>query len=210
VRKGEKASTIVKYGTVETEDEETEEKCTHGYLRGYSVFNADQVDGYAYPVEPELPPLARLERIDGFVSATGVKIQEGGTRACYVPAKDKIYMPQAERFIDTKRQTRTEAFYSTLFHELTHWSGAPHRLAREKGGRFGSAEYAFEELVAELGAAFLCARLQVTPEVREDHAQYIVSWLKALKGDKRFIFSAAAQAQLAADYLFQLSNSLAT
>ena len=94
-----------------------------------------------------------------------------------------------------------EAFYSTLCHELTHWSGVDTRLARDLSGRFGDAAYAMEELVAELGAAFLCADLGITPEPRQDHACYLSSWLAELKGDRKAIFTAAAKASQAASFL---------
>src|SRR5690606_12591165 len=94
-----------------------------------------------------------------------------------------------------------EAFYSTLSHELVHWGGASHRLDRDLSGRFGSEAYAIEELVAELGAAFLCGDLGITPEPRADHAQYIAHWLRVLKNDKRAIFSAASKASEAANWL---------
>lgn len=105
-------------------------------------------------------------------------------------------------FKDTTTSTATENYYSTLFHELTHWTGAKHRLDRLNNEKFGGKDYAFEELVAELGAAMCCASTGVTSSPREDHARYIQNWLHALKSDKRFIFAAASQAQKAVDFLF--------
>lgn len=104
-----------------------------------------------------------------------------------------------------------ESYYSTALHELTHWTGHATRCAREMAGhRFGSEAYAFEELVAELGSAFLCAELGITLEVRDDHASYLASWLNVLKQDKRAIFAACSQAQHALDYLrnLQLATNL--
>ena len=103
---------------------------------------------------------------------------------------------------------RTEGYYATLVHELTHWCGAKHRLARDMGKRFGDHAYAAEELVAEIGAAFLCAELGITQETRADHTQYLAQWLELLKGNSRAIFAAAAKASEAATYLKRLSASV--
>jgi antirestriction protein ArdC len=121
--------------------------------------------------------------------------------ACYVQGTDQIRMPPFETFRDA------ESFYSTLAHEACHATKHPARLDREFGRkRWGDEGYAMEELVAELGAAFVCADLALTPEVREDHASYIASWLKVLKDDKRAVFAAASHAQKAADYLSGLQK----
>jgi antirestriction protein ArdC len=123
----------------------------------------------------------------------------GGSRACYVFSTDNVHMPCLDCFRDA------ESYYATLLHELTHWTRHETRLNREFGRkRWGDEGYAAEELVAELGAAFLCADLGVTPEPREDHASYLASWLMVLKQDKRAIFTAAAHAQRAADFLHGL------
>lgn len=203
VRKGEKGSPIIYYSTLDREDEDGKEKAVP-FIKHSAVFNSAQVDGYEAPERPEMPPLERLEAVDEFVRRTGANVVEGGSQACYIPALDIIKMPEGRRFIDSATSTRTESYYSTLLHELTHASGHRSRLNRDMTGRFGSEAYAAEELVAELGAAFLCAKLSITPEPRADHSQYINSWLKALKNEKKFIFSASTQAQLAADYLLQL------
>ena len=118
-------------------------------------------------------------------------------------------MPERAAFINTKTSTPTEGYYSTLLHELTHWSGAADRCARDFSGKFGDEAYAFEELVAELGAAFMCAELQIEPEPRIDHAQYVASWLRTLKGDARAILTASSKAQAAADYLAGLQDDAA-
>ena len=129
-------------------------------------------------------------------TATGIEIRHGGTRAYYAEGPDYVQMPPFETFRDA------ESYAATLAHELTHWTKHDKRLARDMGRvKWGDEGYAREELVAELGAAFLCADLAITPEVRNDHAAYIQSWLQALKDDKRLIFTAAAHAQRAADYL---------
>jgi len=126
-------------------------------------------------------------------------INHGGNRAFYRPAMDAVQMPPIEAFRDA------ESYYATLAHELTHWTGHETRLPRDFGGkRFGSEGYALEELVAELGAAFLCADLELALEAREDHASYIAHWLSVLKSDSRAVFTAAAHAQRAADFIHRL------
>ena len=113
-------------------------------------------------------------------------------------------MPERALFVGSSTSSATESFYSTLLHELTHWTGHPARLNRELKNRFGDAAYSMEELVAELGAAFLCADLGVTPSPRPDHAAYIQGWLSVLRQDQRALFTAASKASAASDYLFKL------
>ncbi|MBM1227332.1 DUF1738 domain-containing protein [Ponticoccus sp. SC2-23] len=207
VRKGEKSSLVVFYKTFEVEDlnEQTGEVEAGERMiaRASRVFNAAQVDGFEIeaedlPEEPAFDPIARAER---FAAATGVNIEEGGDQACFIPSLDMIRMPERRRFTGTDSTTAAEGFYSTLAHELVHWSGVEKRLARDMSGRFGDEAYAIEELVAELGAAFLCADLGITAEPREDHACYIKNWLAVLKNDKKAIFTAAAKASQAACWL---------
>ncbi len=149
-------------------------------------------------------PLERISNADAFLTYTGANIRYGGNRAFYRRDEDFIALPSSEAFIDTPTSTAQENFYSTALHELTHWSGAPHRLDRTKGKQFGDKECAFEELVAELGAAMLCASLGIVNDPRPDHAHYINNWLHALASDPKYIFLAASQAQKAADYLHSL------
>jgi antirestriction protein ArdC len=214
VRRGEKSSLIVFYKQLEFEqaNEQTGETETAERLmaRASYVFNAAQVDGF--PLEsseplPEEPAFGPIEQAEAFAKATGAKIEEGGDTACYIPATDVIRMPERRRFTGTETTTAAESFYSTLCHELVHWSGVKHRLDRDMSGRFGTESYAVEELVAELGAAFLCGDLGITPEPRADHAQYIANWLKVLKGDKKAIFAAAAKASEAANWLAKLGRA---
>jgi len=202
VRKGEKASPIIFYKELFVEEDGKQKKIP--MLRSSTVFNADQVDGYEPPNIEDHGPVDRIKAADAFVERTKATILHGGSAAYYHRKRDDITMPDEQRFFDTQTATRTESYYSTLLHELTHWSGAEHRLNREKGRCFGDDKYAFEELIAELGAAFLCAKLTIEKEPRTDHAAYIANWLEALKGDKKFIFSAAARAQDAVDYLCEL------
>jgi antirestriction protein ArdC len=175
------------------------------FARAFRVFNADQVDGYE-PDEhseelPEESLVERIERAEAFAKGTGATIGHGGGRAYYNPSGDYIQMPGEVRFRDTKTSTATEGYYATLFHELTHWSGHKGRLGRDLTGRFGDASYAMEELVAELGAAFLCAELGISGQPREDHAGYIAHWLEVMREDAAAIFTAAAKASEAAKYL---------
>lgn len=204
VRKGEKASLVIFYKEFET-DPDPDDAADNGkrrMARASHVFNASQVDGFALPEMPEaLGPVERIAQADKFVAATQARVEHGGDRAYYAPSSDHIQMPDEGLFTGSETMTRTEGYYATLVHELVHWSGAKHRLARDMGKRFGDEAYAAEELVAEIGAAFLCAELGITQEVRPDHAQYLANWLKLLKNDGRAIFAAAARASEAASFL---------
>ena len=204
VRKGERGSLVVfasKLTRTET-DADTGEESERDipFLKGYTVFNVAQVEGLPaqyYPQPQVMPePLPRIAHAVAFVAATGADIRHGGSRAFYAGGPDHIQMPPFEAFRDA------QSYYATLIHELTHWTKAPKRLDRNFGRRrFGDEGYAMEELVAELGAAFLCADLDLTPGHCDDHAGYIALWLKVLKDDRRAIFTAAAHAQRAADFL---------
>jgi antirestriction protein ArdC len=207
VRKGEHGSLVVYADRISrTErDEATGEEAEREipFLKGYTVFNVEQVEGlpqHFYAVaEPRLEEVARNVQADAFFVATHADIRHGGDRAYYTMAEDRVQMPPFEAFRDA------ESYYATLAHELTHWTRHPLRLEREFGRkRWGDEGYAMEELVAELGAAFLSADLGLTPEPRADHAAYIGSWLEVLKNDKRAIFAAASHAQRAADFLHGL------
>ena len=210
VKKGEKGTLVVYANTFEkseVNDKGEETTSTIPFLKGYTVFNVEQINGlpekfYETPSRLE-DTRARMEAVEKFISDTKAIIQHGGNKAFYTPTHDAIKMPPSQSFRDI------ESYYATLAHELTHWTSHFSRLDREFGQkRFGDHGYAMEELVAEIGAAFLCAALGITPETREDHAAYIQSWLKVLKKDKRAIFTAASHAQRAADYLHGLSTSL--
>jgi antirestriction protein ArdC len=156
---------------------------------------------FTAPAAPTLDPVARIAHAESFFAATGADIRHGGNQAYYVPSRDFVQMPPFETFKDA------ESYYATLGHECCHWTRHEKRLHRDFGRkRWGDEGYAAEELVAELGAAFLCADLAITPEPRADHASYIASWLDVLKNDKRAIFTAAAHAQRAADYLHGLQQ----
>ncbi|MBL4602889.1 MAG: DUF1738 domain-containing protein, partial [Emcibacteraceae bacterium] len=214
VRKGEKGSPIIFYKTlVKTEkNERGEDQENHiPMMRSYSVFNANQVDGYDHNEQGtvnEFDLVKRIKAVDQFCTNTGADIRHGGgAGAYYHPAGDYINIPETIAFIDTQGASATQNYYATLLHELTHWTGAPHRLNREKGKE--REKYAFEELIADLGAAFLCSQLRIVQTPREDHAHYIKSWLKALKNDKKCIFKASAQAAKAAEYMNTLQGGAA-
>jgi len=205
VRKGERGSIIVFYKehvTAESEDEA--DPRPRLYARASRVFNADQVDGWRPPELPEEPEAERVGLVDAFVQGTGAAIRYGGEMAQYCHREDVIDMPQIERFRATRTSTATQAYYATLCHELVHWAGAPHRLNRQFGERYGDRAYAFEELVAELGAAFLCATFSVANDPRPDHAAYVANWLEVLNRDTKAIFMAASQAEKAVSYLLSL------
>jgi len=207
VRKGEKSSLVVFYKEYETDPDPTDDEDSgkRRVARASYVFNASQVDGFELPAAPEpLGPVERIAGADRFVASTSAKLQHGGDRAFYSPATDHIQMPDEGLFTGTQTMSRSEGYYATLVHELVHWSGAKSRLNREMGKRFGDYVYAAEELVAEIGAAFLCAELGITQEVRPDHAQYLANWLQLLKSDSRAIFTAAAKASEAAAFLKRL------
>jgi antirestriction protein ArdC len=208
VRGGEKATTVVfwKVSDAEATDLETEEpdRKKRFLTRGYSVFNLSQVDGFTPREAPKLSEAERIELADNFFFGLGADIRHGGDRAFYSPRTDYIQMPPYESF------QSAEGFYNVLAHELTHWSGAEHRLARDLKSRLGEASYAAEELVAELGAAFSLAQLGISSEPRPDHAAYIASWISLLKNDSRAIFTAAGKAQQAVDWLSQEHERLLT
>jgi antirestriction protein ArdC len=216
VRKGEKSTQIVFWKFAKSGDDQKDDapapvegQRSYGskllFCKGYHVFNAAQVDGYqaaidAAPVETIEEKNERIAHAEAFFAAVGSDVRIGGNRAYYSPAFDFIQMPSLQAFNDS------ESYYSTLAHEHTHWTGPKSRLGREFGKRFGDKGYAAEELVAELGAAFMCAELNLSLEPRADHAQYLEHWLGVLKADKRAIFTAASKAQAATDYLIKAAQ----
>lgn len=209
VAKGQKATTIIYYDTFEKEAENGEVKKVP-FIKASYVFNRAQLVSHAPETvqQPEQKPLVeRIAAVDEFVANTEAIIEHRKGGACYVPVLDKIYMPYEGDFVDTEHSTATENFYSTLLHEVSHWSGHSDRCNRTLEGRFGSQPYAFEELIAELTSAFLCAALQITNEPRPDHASYIASWVKVLKDNKKAILTAASEASKAMDFLQGLQQA---
>jgi antirestriction protein ArdC len=207
VKKGEHGATVVyansfeKTGTDSETGEETTERIP--FLKAYTVFNAEQVEGlpgHYYALAQTQKNLAeRMEHAEAFFAATRADTRHGGNRAFYSPSQDYIQMPPFESF------ENRETYYSTRAHESIHWTKHENRLNRSfDSKRFGDDGYAMEELVAELGAAFVCADLGLTPEVMPEHAAYLNAWLKVLKADKRAIFTAASHASRAAEFLHKL------
>lgn len=207
VRKGEKAAYVVFYKKIDVETDviDEERRATRLIARATPVFAAEQVEGWApperAPPEGAVSPIAHAET---FVAATGARIEHEGDRAFYRPSTDSIHLPPRDMFTGSATSSAAEAYYATLFHELIHWTGHERRCNRQFGKRFGSGAYAMEELIAELGAAFVCANLAITDQPRADHAQYIDHWLSVLKGDKKAIFLAASKASEAAAFLASL------
>lgn len=204
VKKGEKAEHVVYVGRAEDKkapkDENGKAK-TFSFLKTYAVFNVEQCEGlpaHLYPA-PEAPRVPikwdNVAELEAFAANTRIKVEVGGVRASYSPILDRVQMPDRDRF------PAPEAYYATLWHEFTHATGASHRVGRDLSGRFGDVAYAAEELIAELGSAFLCAHLGIDKEPREDHASYIKTWLELLKSDSKAIFTAASAAQTAINWI---------
>ncbi|MBY0510993.1 MAG: ssDNA-binding domain-containing protein [Rhodospirillaceae bacterium] len=202
VRKGEKGTTVF-YADRFIPKSEQERAAKTGddpnaipFLKRFTVFNVDQCDGLPETAFAGIAPLPAREIIphaEDLIQRTSADFRVGGPRAFYQPAGDFIQAPPQASFF------QQIDYYRTCFHELGHWTGAKHRLARDHSGRFGSHPYAREELVAEMSSAFVCAALGITPTVR--HTDYLASWLEVLKEDNHAIFRAASQASKAADFI---------
>ena len=209
VRKGEKATCVVfwKFANDAAETDDGDDTPRSGsrllFTRGYSVFNAAQVDGYTPKADPDMPIEQRIESAEQFFGRINARVVHQGNRAFYSPADDTITLPPFAAFFTPLD------YYGTRAHETGHWTSRTDRCNRELGKRFGDNAYSVEELIAELTAAFVCAHLGLSSEPRPDHAQYIASWLRVLKADKRAIFTAASKAQQATDYLIQASERVA-
>jgi antirestriction protein ArdC len=208
VRKGEHSATVVFWKffderaeseAPETDEEDETKPQRRCMARAYHVFNTAQVEDYAPPAVQQISSSERMAHAEDFFSRIPAIVKHGGDAAFYSVSGDYIQLPAFEQFHST------EAYCSVRGHETCHWSGAPGRCNRAINKRFGNPEYAFEELVAELGAAFLCASQNIALEPRTDHAPYLVNWLKALHNEKRFLIAAASKAQQAADYLHQIA-----
>jgi len=202
VRKGEKSSMVVFWKQYETEDRQTHEPTKIPVLRYYNLFNAEQCDGLEVPDAPKFEPIdfkpieAAEAIVKGYEGAP--RVEHGGSQAFYRPSDDLVRIPEPTRF------RSSEEYFSTLYHEYAHSTGAKHRLNREFASDpkpFGSPDYGKEELVAEMAAAFLCGHAGITPTVIENQAAYVQGWLKAIKADKKLVIGAAAQAQRAADWI---------
>jgi antirestriction protein ArdC len=214
VRAGEKSTLVVYYGQSQAKGEPDTssgdaDARSFRFLKGYPVFNVEQIDGldaqfYPTPVPAQEPDAAaeqaRIASVEEFIAATGAQISWSGDQAYYAPGPDHIRLPERHLFRDI------EQAYATAAHELIHWTGAKHRQDRTFGSKFGDPAYAREELVAELGSAFLGAHLGLRPDHIEDHAAYLDHWLKVLRTDSRAILRAASQAQAATDYLLAIAG----
>lgn len=200
VRKGERGTTVVFFkwcdAEPEFEDEHSERRVVP-LLRAFTVFNLAQIDGLNLPAA-ETPLWQPEELAEDLLLGSRARLTHGGNRAFYSPLDDAIHLPPQAWFPDAS------AYYATALHELTHWTGHPARCNRPLGRRHGLDAYAFEELIAEMGAAFLCAHCRLP--ARLEHASYIDSWLSALRGDKRLIFVAAGKAQSATDFVLRASG----
>lgn len=204
VKKGEKASKIIFWSFFETASEEGDESDAHKKIVaiGYCVFNADQVEGYVEDTVNIADANVRDENAETFFTNVGANISHTGDEAYYSPILDKICIPILSKFHSS------QGYYATLAHEHVHWTGSKSRLNRlDSSAKFGSESYAAEELVAELGASFLCANLGFYSETRENHVAYIQSWIKLLKNDKRAIFVASSKAQKAVELLKMLQHA---
>ncbi len=195
VRKGEKGTAILRPIRVKRErDDGTEYYFTAGFKLAY-VWNVSQVDGIELPAVDMPERVLDVDKLDAFVANTGANLAyDGGDRAFYRPATDSVHMPAKDSF-------KSEGgFYGTLLHELTHWTGHKSRLDRSKFKNDEKLGYAFEELVAELGAYYASEQLDC-PNEAENHASYLESWLKALQSDPSYLWQAAALAEKAAGFL---------
>jgi antirestriction protein ArdC len=212
VRKGSKGSLVVyadRITKTETTNDGKENERDIYFMKEYRVFNVEQIEGlpphFYATATPQLDPVQRNEAADLFFANTGADIRHGGNQAYYAAEADYVQMPPFVSFRDA------ESYFSTLGHETTHWTKHRTRLDRDFGRKkFGDEGYAREELVAEIGAAFLSCDLGITPEPRDDHAAYLDHWLKVLKDDKRAIFQAAAHAQRAVDFLHGFQPGIPT
>jgi antirestriction protein ArdC len=202
VRKGERGTTVVYADRFVPAEEKRraretgEEAQAIPFLKRFTVFNTDQCDGLPADIATTAPPPlpGMIEpTVEVLIKATGIDFRIGGNRAFYVPAEDYVQVPPPAAYFEPIN------WHRTALHELCHASGHPSRLNRDLGGSYGTKKYAFEELIAELGAAFSCASLGIVPTVR--HADYIGSWLEVLREDNRAIVRAASHASKAADYL---------
>jgi len=203
VIKGNKSTQLIFYKPWERENAAGEKEIIP-MLKTFRVFNLDQIEGIEKPVlKPAVSLVEKHEFIENVeaesvIRGTGITIHHTGNQAFYRPSTDEICMPPKALF------NHSDNYYSTILHEITHATGHKKRLDRSMAGRFGSSDYAFEELIAELGSAFSCAELGIFGNGETQHACYIASWLKKLNEDKKFIFQAASAAAKAHRWIFKI------
>ena len=214
IKKGSKGTEILYWNIKEYEDKTNkDEKVKIPFLKYFVVFNADQVDGYETKEKglkdfnlKEIDNWKTHFKTDTFVENTKADINTAN-KAFYSPNGDFIGMPPKEDFKGDKENTKEQYYYSTLLHELTHWSGHSSRCNRDLKNRFGSKAYAMEELVAEIGSAFLCSHLGVTKAPTPNHGRYLNNWLEVLKEDKKAIFKAFSLSKVSSEYLLELDQT---
>lgn len=206
IRKGEKGNLIVYYDTFEKEVDGEIKNIP--FLKSSIVFNRCQLASYTQEIpEQEVSTdllVDKIDPLDEFIGNLDALIVHRNGGACYIPSTDTIYMPFPEMFQNTSTCTATEGYYSTLLHELVHWTGKSTRMNRNGGKKFGDKNYASEELVAELGAAFLCSDFGIATIEKGDHAGYIAHWLEVLKENKHCLIAAASEASKAVKYMHDL------
>lgn len=208
VRKGERGTTVVYADRFIPKDErrhaeETgEDPRAIPFLKRFTVFNIEQCDGLPKEIVRAIPTVRKdliAPNVDRLIKASGIDFRIGGAKAYYNPVHDYVQVPPPQLFFEPVN------WHRTALHEMSHATGHHSRLGRDMSGVFGSKAYSFEELVAEISAAYLCATFGVEPTVR--HADYIGAWLAVLREDNRAIFRAASLASRAADYLLSFLPS---
>lgn len=210
VLKGSKGVPVVFFKKIEVEDRDLNDGSTKTIpmLKHFTVFNIDQVEGAdGLRINPvDLPnDQAWMDELtaEEVIEASGADIEhKAGDRAFFAPSQDRIVLPLKAQF------SSADGYYGTALHELTHWTGHESRLDRQFGKRFGDQAYAFEELVAEMGAAMLCGATGVTSEPREDHAKYLSSWIKHIKDDPKKLMTACSMAEKAATFLLEKAGKI--
>ena len=201
VKKGSKGHQIIYFNTVKIDDQNSEESRTIPYAKPYTVFNADQVEGYDFPEVDAMFHDMPDTVADDLANKIGVKIvNDNKTQALYIPSKDIINMPMQSQFKDP------ESYAATLLHEIVHWTSHKDRCNRNIKNKHGTKDYAFEELIAELGSAMLCGSLNISTRPREEHAKYLNSWIAKLSENPKAIFSASAKAQKAVNFILDRRN----
>jgi antirestriction protein ArdC len=196
VNKGEKGTHVIFYKIFDKDNGES-----FPVMRNYTIFNKDQIKGFKEESVREETLMLHDEAFNDQLVRSGAVIKHGGDSAFYRRDSDEITMPHYKDFRATKAMTMEENYYATLLHELTHWTAHESRLDREK--KQGREAYAFEELIAELGSAFMMCEYGMTPEPREDHAKYMNAWIEILRMDENIIFKAASKASKATEYINQ-------
>ncbi|MBB3939131.1 antirestriction protein ArdC [Novosphingobium fluoreni] len=210
VRRGEKGTVIcyadrftLRDGADKAQSEDREAR-TVAFLNRFTVFNVDQCEGLPEALKSlqvSADPIVAVEAVDAIIRASGADVRIGGGEAYYSPVQDYVAVPPQAAFHEPIN------WYRTALHELGHWTGHTSRLGRDQSGKFGSAAYAREELVAEMASAFACASLGIVPTVR--HADYVGAWLPVLRADEKAIFRAASAASKAADFLLSCGEAQA-